>query len=125
MADKGVGEAYAMPLKASTYVDRMYHLLREGLIVEFNSRNANGEKSDLTGCDFRNLDLRGLDAEGLDLSGSYFRQADLRGIDFTASRLEGASLNGARISGAYFPTELTAEEITLSLLHGTRMRYRL
>ena len=113
-----------MVLKASTYVEKMYHLLREGLIVEFNTRKANGEKSALINCDFRNLDLRGLDANGLDLSGCYFRQADLRGIDFTACRLEGASLNGARISGVLFPQELTAEEITLSLLHGTRMRHQ-
>lgn len=32
-------------------------------------------------------------------------------------------INGAKISGAYFPAELTASEIELSLLHGTRMRY--
>lgn len=54
----------------------------------------------------------------------YFRQADLRGIDFRKANLEGASINAAKISGAYFPAELSASEIELSLLHGTRMRYR-
>jgi uncharacterized protein YjbI with pentapeptide repeats len=65
-----------------------------------------------------------LDAEGLDFSDSYFRQSDLRSVDFRNTRLEGASINAAKISGAYFPDDLTASEIELSLLHGTRMRYR-
>jgi uncharacterized protein YjbI with pentapeptide repeats len=60
----------------------------------------------------------------MDLSDSYFRQSDLRSVDFRKARLEGASINAAKISGAYFPAELTASEIELSLLHGTRMRYR-
>lgn len=104
--------------------DPMYLLLREGCITEFNAKKAAGDKANLIGCDLRGLDLRGLDADGLDLSGSYFRQSDLRGVDFRKARLEGASLNAAKISGAYFPDELTASEIELSLLHGTRMRYR-
>ena len=54
----------------------------------------------------------------------YFRQASLRGVNFRNTRLEGASINAAKISGAYFPAELTASEIELSLLHGSRMRYR-
>lgn len=65
----------------------------------------------------------GLDADGLDLSDSYLRQSDLRSVDFRKTRLEGASINAAKISGAYFPAELTASEIELSFLHGTRMRY--
>lgn len=103
--------------------DVMYRLLREGCITEFNAKKAAGEKVDLRGCDLRGLDLRGLDASGLDLRDSYFRQADLRGVDFRQANLEGASINAAKISGAYFPTELSASEIELSLLHGTRMRY--
>lgn len=104
--------------------DAMYRLLRDGRIEEFNQRKSNGERADLTDADFRGLDLRGIDAVGLDFSNSYFRQADLRGIDFSLARLEGASLNTAKVSGCYFPPELDAEEIALSLLHGTRMRYR-
>ena len=104
--------------------DPMYLLLREGCIVEFNAKKAAGEKTDLRACDLRGLDLRGLDADGLDLSDSYFRQSDLRSVDFRNARLEGASINGAKISGAYFPVELSASEIELSLLHGSRMRYR-
>ncbi len=103
--------------------DVMYRLLRDGQIAEFNQKKAQGAKIDLVNCDFRGLDLRGLDTQGLDLGGCYFRQADLRGVDLSKARLEGASIHATKIAGAYFPAELTAEEITLSLLHGTRMRY--
>ncbi len=102
----------------------LYQLLREGNIAEFNKRRASGQPPSLAGLDFRGLDLRGLDARGIDFSNSYFRKCDLRGVDFSESRLEGASVNGAQISGCYFPPELTADEIALSLNHGTRMRYR-
>ena len=63
-------------------------------------------------------------AQDLDLSNCYLRQTDLRGIDLSTARLEGASINGAKISGTYFPKALSPEEITLSLVHGTRLRYR-
>ena len=91
---------------------------------QFHRSQAAGEKVDLRGCDLRGLDLRGLDAYGLDFSDCYFRQTDLRSVDFRNARLEGASINAAKISGAYFPADLSASEIELSLLHGTRMRYR-
>lgn len=104
--------------------DPLYCMLREGKIDNFNAAIASGQRSDLTNCDFRGISLRGLVADGLDLRGCYFRQADLRGIDFSNTNLEGASINGAKISGTLFPAELSADEITLSLLHGTRMRYR-
>lgn len=103
--------------------DPLYQLLRAGKTAEFNERRQAGESCDLTSCDFRGLDLRGLNAEGLDLSNSYFRQADLRGVDLSKARLLGASIHGAKLSGAYFPVDLPAEEITMSLEHGTRMRY--
>ena len=103
--------------------DPLYQLLREGKVVDFNFRKTQGQTCDLSWCDFRVLDLRGLEAQGLDFSNAYFRQTDLRGIDFSTCKMEGASINGAKISGAYFPKELSADEITLSLLHGTRMRY--
>ena len=104
--------------------DPMYQLLREEDIKEFNVRRKEGGKLDFSYCDFRNLDLRGMNAEGIDFSHAYFRQADLRGVDFSQCRMQGTSINSARISGTYFPLALSADEITLSLLHGTRMRYR-
>lgn len=103
--------------------DPLYQLLREGKIDDFNSRYKAGEQCDLTGADFRGLDLRGLIADGLDLSGSYFRQADLRGVDLSTAKLVGASIHGAKISGVFFPADLPADEILMSLEHGTRMRY--
>lgn len=112
-----------MTRKPEVKKDPMYMLLREGKMADFNSRKAHGEKCDLTYCDFRGVDLRSLDAGGIDFSHSYFRQADLRGVDLSACNLEGASINGARISGTYFPKELSADKITLSLLHGTRLSY--
>ena len=103
--------------------DPLYQLLREGKIDEFNARHAAGEQCDLTAADFRGLDLRGLVADGLDLSDGYFRQADLRGVDLSKTKLLGASIHGAKISGVYFPIDLAAEEILMSLEHGTLMRY--
>ena len=103
--------------------DPMYVMLREGCIKEFNAKKASGDKCDLRGCDLRGLDLRGLDAEGLDFSDCYFRHSDLRGIDLSKTNMEGASINACKISGVLFPQELSASEIELSLLHGTRMRY--
>ena len=104
--------------------DPLYRLLREGAVNEFNARRAEGASCDLRGADFRSIDLRHLDARGLDLRDCYFRQADLRGVDLSQANLEGASIDAAKISGAYFPRQLSAEEIALSLTHGTRMRYR-
>ncbi len=102
----------------------LYQLLRAEQVQEFNSKVDRKAPPDLSGCDFRGLDLRGLDVSGLDLSDAYFRGSDLRGIDFRGAKLEGASIVTAKISGCYFPAELSAEEITLSLNHGTRLRYR-
>ncbi len=104
--------------------DPMYILLKEGRVDEFNRRRAAGEACDLRSADLRGTDLRGLDARDLDLSNTYLRHADLRGLDLTHTNLEGASINSAKISGTYFPPSLSAEEITLSLVHGTRLRYR-
>ena len=103
--------------------DPLYQLLRDGHVEEFNQRHHGGESCDLVGADLRGLDLRKLDARGLDLTDCYLRQSDLRGVDLSQTILEGCSIGGAKISGAYFPKALSAEEINLSLLHGTRMRY--
>ncbi len=104
--------------------DPLYRLLRDGKIEEFNQRVAAGEKPVLSSCDFRHINLQGINAEGLDFSNSYFRQADLRGVDLTVcANFNGASIHGAKISGTFFPVELRAEEILLSLNNGTRLRY--
>jgi uncharacterized protein YjbI with pentapeptide repeats len=102
----------------------MYQMLRVDDTEGFNAARARGGSCDLRGVDLRGLDLRDLDADGLDFTGSYFRDADLRGVDLSGAVLEGCSFFGAKISGTYFPASLTAEEIRLSVEHGTRVRGR-
>lgn len=104
--------------------DPLYDTLRTEDIRTFNAKkSARGDLPSFAHGDFRGLDLRGMDARGLDLSHAYFRGADLRGIDFSHSNLEGASIAGAKISGSFFPDRLQADELLMSLNHGTRMRY--
>lgn len=104
--------------------DPLYQMLRNGHIEEFNRHYLSGTPCDLRNADLRALDLRNLEAKDLDLVNCYLRQADLRGVDLSEANLDGASICGAKISGTLFPRQLSAEEITLSLVHGTRMRYR-
>lgn len=101
----------------------LYKLLLDENIKEFNARRAQGETVNLNGALLRGLDLRMMNAAGLDMSNAYLRGADLRGIDFRTTLLEGASLAEAKISGCYFPRELSAEEIRMSVEKGMRMRY--
>ena len=54
----------------------------------------------------------------------FTNNADLSGIDFRDTNLEGASLLDAKLSGTYFPAEISATEIRLSLDTGTRLRYQ-
>jgi len=104
----------------------LYEILRNEDIKTFNAEKAKlSELPSFAHGDFRGLDLRGLDAKDLDFRHAYFRGADLRGIDFSRSRMEGASIASAKISGCYFPHRLEADEIVMSLNHGTRMRYAL
>lgn len=106
--------------------DPLYKTLRNENIDAFNAAKArNTELPSFSHGDFRGLDLRGMDANGLDLSHAYFRGADLRGIDFSHANLEGSSIAGAKISGCLFPIQLHADEIVMSLNHGTRMRYNI
>ena len=103
--------------------DPMYLMLRDDNVEGFNQARESGQSCDLTGCDLRGLDLRKLNVAGMDLTDTYFRGSDLRGIDFRGCRLGGASLADAKISGCYFPLELSAEEIRLSVTMGTRLRH--
>lgn len=102
----------------------LYALLHKDDIAGFNRERPKNGPVDMVGGDFRGLDLRELNADEVDFTDAYFRSADLRGIDFRNSSLEGASLAHAQISGAYFPPELTADEILMSMNFGTRLRYR-
>src|SRR5450432_927276 len=102
--------------------DPLYQLLRNEQVASFNEKRAPEGVYDFRGCTFRGSDLRGLDARGLDLRDAYFRDADLRGVDLRQAQLDGASFGSAKISGTYFPEDLAAEEIRLSVEYGTRVR---
>jgi len=102
----------------------LYTLLHNEDIEGFNAQKAQGGDIDLTDGDFRGLDLRLLDADKINFTNGYFRGADLRGLDLRNTQMEGASIAHAQISGAFFPVELSADEILMSLNFGTRMRYR-
>ena len=103
--------------------DPLYQLLRTEDIKGFNEQRDILDSSNLKSGDYRGRDLRNMNASGLDFSDSYFRNSDLSGIDFRNTNIEGASLLDAKLSGTYFPEELSATEIRLSLDTGTRLRY--
>ncbi|EPJ78225.1 pentapeptide repeat-containing protein [Pseudomonas syringae] len=102
----------------------LYALLRKDDVAGFNLQKPRSGTVDLAGGDFRGLDLRALDTERIDFTDAYFRSADLRGLDLRNTPMEGASIAHAQISGAFFPAELSADEILMSVNFGTRMRYR-
>ena len=101
----------------------LYALLHKDDIQGFNQQRPQGA-IDMRGGDFRGLDLRELNADSIDFTDAYFRSADLRGLDLRTASIEGASLAHSQISGAYFPVELTADVILMSVNFGTRRRYR-
>jgi uncharacterized protein YjbI with pentapeptide repeats len=102
----------------------LYQLLHNENIRGFNAQKPKDGEIDLRNGDFRGLDLRAIDAERINFNGAYFRGTDLRGLDLREALLEGASLAHAQISGTYFPAELSADEILMSVNFGTRLRYR-
>lgn len=103
--------------------DPAFKALRLSDYETFN-RHVSGRKA----IDFSNSDLRGVDFRGvaeiekIAVQGSYMRDTDLRGLDIRNWDMEGCSLYHAKISGAYFPTNLSPQEITASIQLGTRMR---
>jgi uncharacterized protein YjbI with pentapeptide repeats len=102
----------------------LYRLIRGENVAGFNAQKPSEGEIDLSHGDFRGLDLRTLDACRIRFTDAYFRGADLRGLDLRYASLQGASLAHAEISGAYFPEELSADEILMSVKFGTRLRYR-
>jgi len=102
--------------------DPLFQLLRDEKIEEFNQQREAVTVIDFHDCDFRGLDLRNLNADGINFSGCYFRAADLRGVNFTNASLDGASLASAKISGCYFPNNINANELAVSVDKGIRLR---
>jgi hypothetical protein len=101
----------------------LFALLREDRVDEFNARVEAGEKPpSLVGANLRGCDLRGLNAAGMDLRNAYLRGADLRGLDLRTTQLGGASIRKTQLSGTFFPSDLSPQEILMSLELGTRLR---
>ena len=96
--------------------------LCRGDVESCNLALAEMETPSIHGADLCGIDLRDLHTQNLDMRDCHLRRTDLRGVDLSSALLDGASIGGAKISGALFPKNLSAEEITLSLVHGTRMR---
>ena len=91
---------------------------------KFNALVGEGKIPHLQNQNLSSLDLRGYDLSNVDLSGSYMHGANLTGMDLRGANLSGASLKDAKVSGCYFPKDLPADEIRLSLEFGTRIRHR-
>ena len=102
--------------------DSAFRLLRTGEVEEFNRLTAGQKDIDLSDTDLRGVDLRGVDLTKIVIRGAYLRDADLRGLDLRHLDMEGCSLYHAKVSGAYFPTNVTAEEILASVHYGIRLR---
>lgn len=122
--DFALKPGFLEPPQSSSEAEVLARMLREGRVATFNARVSENGPADLTNANLRMADLRGADLMGAALKGAYLRAADLRGQDLSSCDLEGASIGAAKISGVLFPTNLSPEEITMSVAHGTRMRVR-
>ena len=101
-----------------------YRCLRVGDIAGFHHYTNEDETVDLAHADLSSVDLRKVDMRKVVLRGSYLKDADLRGQDLRAHDLEGCSLRNAKVGGVYFPDNVRAEEVLMSLQFGTRLRAR-
>jgi uncharacterized protein YjbI with pentapeptide repeats len=102
--------------------DIAFKCLRGGDIAEFHRVIEGRTTVDFSGTDLRGTDFRKADLRKVILRDSYLRDADLRGCDLRQMDLSGATIQDARVGGTYFPDSLPAEEIMMSLKHGTRLR---
>jgi uncharacterized protein YjbI with pentapeptide repeats len=91
---------------------------------KFNALAAEGKIPDIRNQNLSNLDLRGFNLSHADLTGTYMRGVNLAGQDLSNAILTGASIHEANISGCFFPKDIPAEEIRLSMEQGTRIRHR-
>jgi len=103
---------------------RLPIFLEEDGREKFNELVAQGKVPHLQNQNLESLDLRGYNLSNIDLSGSYMRGINLSGLDLRGAILSGASMKDAKVSGCYFPKDLPADEIRLSLEFGTRIRHR-
>lgn len=103
--------------------DPAFKSLRLSDFDAYNRLVASKKSVDFSNADLRGVDFRGIaDTEKVTVQGSYMRDTDLRGLDLRQWDMEGCSLYHAKISGAYFPINLSPQEISMSVQLGTRMR---
>ncbi len=102
--------------------DQAYRALRVNDLDGYNLAIINRQDVDLSEANLRSVDFRNADLEKVRLKGAYLRDADLRGCDLRHMDLEGTSFHNAKIAGCFFPDNVSAEEIRLSVDHGTRVR---
>lgn len=102
--------------------DEAFKALRSGDIERYKRLVANRRDIDLSNSDLRGSDLRQIDLTQVILTGAYLKDCDLRGQDMRHMNLEGASLHNAKIGGVYFPSNLSTDEILMSVARGTRLR---
>lgn len=102
--------------------DEAFRCLRSGNLAGFDNAVTQRDVVDFSDADLRSTDLRKANLEKVVLRGAYLKDADLRGVDLRQHDLEGCSLHGAKVGGAYFPNNLTAAEIQMSVTLGTRLR---
>jgi uncharacterized protein YjbI with pentapeptide repeats len=102
---------------------RALALIQEEKFTQFNQLvEAQGGKVDLSGAHLRSYDLRKCNLRKANLEGAYLRTADLRALDLSEANMDGASLKEAKVSGVSFPRNISAQELMMSLQHGTRLR---
>jgi uncharacterized protein YjbI with pentapeptide repeats len=102
--------------------DDAFRALRAGEIDAFHRMVSGRASVEFSDGDLRAVDFRKVDLTKVSLRGAYLKLADLRGCDLRHMDLEGCSLHQAKVGGAFFPDNVSAEEIRLSLQEGTRIR---
>lgn len=102
--------------------NQMFDMLIDGNIDRFNEERAKGILPDFTKKNLRGIDLRRADFTGISLRDAILSHADIRGLNLHDSDMEGASMKDAKISGVFFPENLSASEIMMSVQFGTRLR---
>ncbi len=104
--------------------DEAFRNLRAGEIDAFHKNIEGRDVVDFSGSDLRGATLKGADLSRVNLRNCYLRDADLSGQDLRDHDLDGCSLLRAKVSGTYFPDDISASEVRLSLEFGIRMRHR-
>ncbi len=118
---KEIGSARLNVLWMTVIVDERGFAVDASLVL---GAVAERDKVDFSGADLRGVDFRNVDLSKFVLRDAYLRYVDFRGCDLRHLDLSGVSLHGAKIGGAYLPENVLADDIRMSLRHGTRIRTR-